>query len=87
MATQQMLEGLYNALLDYKNCNGINFFEWVNDNIICDSTTPEEVIQYILQIIHHHHCMIFTLYHFMNAYQYYSVSITNSQSEWLHNKC
>ena len=47
MATQQMLEGLHNALLDYKNCNGINFFEWVKDNIICDSTTPEEVIQYI----------------------------------------
>ena len=53
MATQQMWEGLHNALLDYKNCNGINFFEWVKDNIIGDRDTPEEVIQYILQIIHH----------------------------------
>ena len=47
MTTQQMLERLHNALLDYKNCNSINYCDWVKDNIICDSTTPEEVIQYI----------------------------------------
>ena len=47
MNAQAKLERLHNALLGYKNCNSITYCDWVKDNIICDSTTPEEVIQYI----------------------------------------